>query len=83
MAVELKLEPFSKEMEYGTVARWFKREGDPVVAGEPLVEVEAEKVTQEVTAPVAGVLESILAEEGDEIRIGEALALIADGEVSG
>jgi 2-oxoglutarate dehydrogenase E2 component (dihydrolipoamide succinyltransferase) len=79
VALELKLEPVSEEQEYGTIARWFKREGDAVAAGEIIVEVEAEKVTQEVEAPVAGVLESIVAVEGDEIRVGETIAVIAEG----
>ena len=79
MAVELKLEPISEEMEYGTIARWLKAEGDAVTPGEVIVEIEAEKVTQEVEAPVAGVLESILAIEGDEIRVGATIAVIAEG----
>jgi pyruvate/2-oxoglutarate dehydrogenase complex dihydrolipoamide acyltransferase (E2) component len=78
VAVELKLEPVSEEQEYGTVTKWLKREGDSVAAGEVIVEVEAEKATQEVEAPVDGVLESILAVEGDEIRVGETIAVIAE-----
>ena len=76
MAVEVKLERVSEEQEYGTIARWLKREGDPVTAGEVIVEVDAEKVIQEVEAPVGGVLESILAVEGDEIRVGDPIAVI-------
>jgi len=79
VTVELKLEPISEEMEYGTIARWLKSEGDPVAPGEVIVEIEAEKVTQEVEAPVAGVLESIVAVEGDEIRVGATIAVIAEG----
>ena len=78
MTVELKLEPISEEMEYGTIARWLKSEGDSVAPGEVIVEIEAEKATQEVEAPVAGVLESILAVEGDEIRVGATIAVIAE-----
>ena len=66
------------EMEYGTVPRWLKSEGDPVAAGEPLVEVEAEKANHELEAPVAGVIESIVAEEGDEIKVGAVLAMIEE-----
>ena len=77
MAVEVKLERVSEEQEYGTIARWLKSEGDAVAAGEVIVEVEAEKATQEVEAPVDGVLESILAVEGDEIRVGDPIAVIA------
>jgi pyruvate dehydrogenase E1 component beta subunit len=79
VTVELKLEAISEEMEYGTIARWLKSEGDTVTPGEVIVEIEAEKVTQEVEAPVAGVLESILAVEGDEIRVGATIAVIAEG----
>ena len=78
MAVEVKLERVSEEQEYGTIARWLKSEGDAVAAGEVIVEVEAEKATQEVEAPVDGVLESILAVEGDEIRVGDPIAVIAE-----
>lgn len=74
----MKLEPVSEEQEYGTIARWLKQEGDSVEAGEVVVEVEAEKVTQEVEAPVSGVLLSILAVDGDEIRVGDVIAVIEE-----
>ncbi|RDI73751.1 Biotin-requiring enzyme [Gaiella occulta] len=78
MAVEVRLERLSEQMEYGTVSRWLKREGDAVAAGEPIVEVEAEKVTVEVIAPVSGVLTSILAVQGDEFRVETPIALITE-----
>jgi len=77
VAIELRLERVSEEQEYGTISRWLKREGDAIAAGEVIVEVEAEKVTQEVEAPADGVLEAILAVEGDEIRVGDPIAVIA------
>jgi 2-oxoglutarate dehydrogenase E2 component (dihydrolipoamide succinyltransferase) len=49
-----------------------------VSEGEPIVEVEAEKANHELEAPSSGVLESILAVEGDEIRVGETIAVIDD-----
>lgn len=55
-----------------------KREGDRVEAGEVVVEVEAEKVTQEIEAPVSGVLRSIVAVDGDEIRVGDVIAVIEE-----
>jgi 2-oxoglutarate dehydrogenase E2 component (dihydrolipoamide succinyltransferase) len=79
LAVEVRLQASSPEIEYATVARWLKSEGDAVAAGEPIVEVELEKVTEEVEAPAAGVLETILAVEGDEIKVGDPLAVIAEG----
>ena len=78
MAVELRLQALSDEMEYGTIVRWLKAEGDRVTAGEAVVEVEAEKVTNELEAPVTGVLERIVAVEGDEIRVGATIAIFAE-----
>ena len=63
------------------LARWLKAEGDPVVQGEPLVEVETGKVTVEVESPASGTLASISAAEGDDVALGQSLALIvAEGE---
>lgn len=70
------LPPVDPEMEYATVTRWLKQEGDRVAAGEPIVEVEAEKVNYELGAPIAGVLGSIVAVGGDEIKVGCTLAMI-------
>jgi 2-oxoglutarate dehydrogenase E2 component (dihydrolipoamide succinyltransferase) len=73
---ELKLGQLAAEMEYGTVLRWLKREGETVAEGDPLVEVEAEKANHEIGAPVSGRIESIVAEEGDEIKVGTTMAII-------
>jgi pyruvate/2-oxoglutarate dehydrogenase complex dihydrolipoamide acyltransferase (E2) component len=78
MAVELTLQALSDEMEYGTIGRWLKAEGDSVTAGEVVVEIEAEKVTTEVEAPITGVLERIVAVEGDELRVGSTIAIFAE-----
>jgi 2-oxoglutarate dehydrogenase E2 component (dihydrolipoamide succinyltransferase) len=58
------------------VARWLKREGDRVEVGEPLVELETEKIDLEVNADRGGVLTSIKHGEGDDVRIGEVLAVM-------
>ena len=60
-------------------ARWMKQQGDPVAADEPLVELETDKVTVEVTAPAAGVLSSIAAPEGSEVEVGALLATLEAG----
>jgi pyruvate/2-oxoglutarate dehydrogenase complex dihydrolipoamide acyltransferase (E2) component len=78
MAYEFKLEQIVPEMEYATVTRWLKSEGETVTAGEPIVEIEAEKANHEVDTPVSGVLESIVAVEGDEIKVGGTLAVIEE-----
>jgi pyruvate/2-oxoglutarate dehydrogenase complex dihydrolipoamide acyltransferase (E2) component len=78
VALELKLPANSAEMEYGTIVRWLKAEGDRVGQDEPVVEVEADKVTVEIESPVAGVQTRIDAAEGDEIPVGTTLALIEE-----
>ena len=77
---DVTLERTSPEMEYATISRWLKREGEPVTAGEVLLEIETDKVTQEVVAPVSGVLRAIYAVAGDEIRVGEAMGAL-DGDL--
>src|SRR5688572_14310697 len=58
------------------VARWLKKEGDRVEIGEPLVELETEKVDLEVNADKGGVLASIKRREGEDVKIGELLGVV-------
>jgi pyruvate dehydrogenase E2 component (dihydrolipoamide acetyltransferase) len=58
------------------VVRWLKREGDPVQAGDPLVELETEKVSYELESPFSGVLVKILAGEAAEVPVGDPLCHI-------
>lgn len=58
------------------VARWLKKAGDAVAAGEPLVELETDKVDVEVAAPKAGVLKSIAHGDGADVKIGDVLGII-------
>lgn len=60
------------------VVRWLKREGDHVKVGDPLVELETEKVSYELESPYAGVLLKILARETAEVPVGDALCNIGD-----
>jgi pyruvate/2-oxoglutarate dehydrogenase complex dihydrolipoamide acyltransferase (E2) component len=69
----------SEAVEFGAVNSWLFAVGDRVEVGQPLVEVEAEKVIMEIPAPVSGVLIEVLAEEGDEVIVGGALGVI-EGE---
>src|SRR5204863_6656242 len=58
------------------VARWLKKEGDRVEVGEPVVELETEKIDLEVNAERGGVIASIKHKEGDDVKIGELLAVL-------
>ncbi|CAN5619828.1 dihydrolipoamide acetyltransferase family protein [soil metagenome] len=68
-------------MEEGTLLKWLKSEGDEVAVGDPIAEIETDKVTLELEAEDAGTLSNLYASEGDEIPIGEAIAFVAgEGE---
>ncbi len=67
----------SLTMKTGSVIQWFKKEGEEVEKGEPIVEILSEKITYDVEAPAAGVLRKILAEEGMDLPVGATLAFIA------
>jgi pyruvate dehydrogenase E2 component (dihydrolipoamide acetyltransferase) len=70
--------------ETGKVLKWLKNPGDAVTKGEPIVEIETDKVTVEVEAPAAGVLRDVTAQPGDVVPVGKTIALIfAAGEAVG
>src|SRR5262245_10545440 len=77
MATEIKLPRLGQGMESGTIVRWLKSEGDTVEKGEPLYELDTEKVTQEVEADASGVLLKI-AVEGGEVEVGKTIAFIGE-----
>jgi pyruvate dehydrogenase E2 component (dihydrolipoamide acetyltransferase) len=80
MATEVILPRLGQGMESGTIVRWLKAEGEPVTKGEPLFELDTDKVTQEVEAEAAGVLLKIAVAEG-EVPVGQTVAFIgAEGE---
>lgn len=66
----------SDTMEQGTVARWVKREGDYVVAGDVIAEIDTDKATMELTAFEDGVLLKIFIDEGESAELGTPIALI-------
>ena len=69
-------------MEEGTLLRWLKQEGEEVAEGEPIAEIETDKVTLEIEAAEGGVLTKTLVGEGQTVPIGTAIATIGeDGEV--
>ena len=71
----------SDTMEQGTIARWVKHEGDHVVTGDVIAEIDTDKATMELTAYDDGVLLKILVGEGESADLGTPIALIgAEGE---
>lgn len=80
MATEVILPRLGQGMETGTIVRWLKSEGEPVEKGDPLFELDTDKVTQEVEAEASGVLLKIAVAEG-EVPVGKTVAFIgAEGE---
>jgi pyruvate dehydrogenase E2 component (dihydrolipoamide acetyltransferase) len=68
-------------MEEGTLVKWLKSEGDEVSEGDPIAEIETDKVTLELEAEDSGTLAQLIADEGQDIPVGEAIAFIAgEGE---
>ena len=62
--------------ETGKILRWIKSPGDSVVKGEPLLEIETDKVTVEIEAPASGVLRDVTASVGDVVPVGKTIAVI-------
>ncbi|MGN6798064.1 MAG: dihydrolipoamide acetyltransferase family protein, partial [Gaiellaceae bacterium] len=73
----MKLPRLGQGMESGTVTKWLKNEGDQVAKGEPLYEIDTDKVTQEVESDFAGVLLKIALREG-EAPVGQTIAYIGE-----
>jgi 2-oxoglutarate dehydrogenase E2 component (dihydrolipoamide succinyltransferase) len=65
------------------VAKWLRKEGEVVAAGDPLVELETDKIDLEVGAPQAGVLSRIERKEGEDVKVGEVLGIIDESASSG
>ena len=77
MATEVILPRLGQGMESGTIVRWLKSEGEPVEKGEPLFELDTDKVTQEVESDFSGVLLKIAVSEG-EVPVGTTIAVIGE-----
>ena len=79
MNIEVKVPAVGESISSGILSVWHKKDGEPVRKDEPLFTLETDKVSQEVTAPEAGVVH-LKAAEGDEVKIGQVVAEIAPGE---
>jgi pyruvate dehydrogenase E2 component (dihydrolipoamide acetyltransferase) len=77
VASEVKLPRLGQGMESGTIVKWLKSEGEHVEKGEPLYELDTDKVTQEVEAEASGVLLKIAIPEG-EVPVGRTIAVIGE-----
>lgn len=79
MSTEIKVPPLGESISEATVAKWVKKVGDYVNADEMVAELETDKVTLEVNAPVAGIIESLKVSEGGTVEVGAVLGTIKAG----
>jgi pyruvate dehydrogenase E2 component (dihydrolipoamide acetyltransferase) len=76
VATILSMPKWGLSMKTGLIVEWLKKAGEAVQEGEPIVEIESEKATNEVEAPVTGIIRTIEIEEGDSAPVGAAIAVI-------
>ena len=76
MATDVIMPALGVAQEKGTLLNWLKAEGQSVTKGEPLMEIETDKATVEIEAPASGILTNVAASPGDEIPVGNRIAVI-------
>jgi len=77
MSVEITMPQLSDTMTEGTVVKWHKKEGDPIKSGDEVADIETDKATMPMEAFEGGTLAVILAPEGEKVRVGQAIGVIA------
>lgn len=77
--VQLIMPKMGESVAEATILKWLKKEGDKIEADEPVLEIATDKVDSEVPSPAAGVLSKRMFEEGQVVKVGEVIALIAAG----
>jgi pyruvate dehydrogenase E2 component (dihydrolipoamide acetyltransferase) len=82
MPTAVVMPQMGESLSEGTITKWLKKPGDRVERDEPLFEITTDKVDTEVPAPVAGILERILVNEGVTVAVGTTVAEIGDGVVA-
>jgi dihydrolipoamide dehydrogenase len=79
MAAEITMPQLSDTMSEGTVVKWHKKEGDPIKSGEEVADIETDKATMPMEAFDSGTLAVILVAEGQKVKVGQAIGVIATG----
>jgi len=83
MAVELRVPEVGESITEVQIGSWLKAEGDRVERDEAVVEIESDKATLELPAPVSGTIEKLFKKKGDVVKIGELIATLAEGRGTG
>ncbi|HLE43398.1 MAG TPA: 2-oxoglutarate dehydrogenase complex dihydrolipoyllysine-residue succinyltransferase, partial [Methylomirabilota bacterium] len=82
MSIQLKVPSLGESITQATVGAWLKKEGEPILADEPVVEVESEKATVALPAPAAGVLGRVLRNTGETVVVGEVIGELEESAAS-
>ncbi len=80
--IEVRVPASGESVTEADIGAWLKKEGDVVVADEPIVSLETDKAAMDVPAPVSGVLTKIAVQEGDTVEVGALLAVIQKGSAA-
>src|SRR5690625_1094809 len=80
---EIKVPELAESITEGTIAEWLVKPGDKVEKGDPVVELETDKVNVEVNSDYAGVIVEVLAEEGDDVNVGDSIAKLDENAEAG
>src|SRR3954451_13883928 len=83
MATDVEVPALGESITEGTLANWLKKPGEAVAADEPIAELETDKVTVEVPAPVGGILTEQLVNAGDTVAVGAVIARIDEKASAG
>jgi pyruvate dehydrogenase E2 component (dihydrolipoamide acetyltransferase) len=78
-AVDVVMPQMGVSVSEGTITKWLKSEGEEIAADESLLEISTDKVDTEVPSPATGVLQQILAQEGETVAVGTKIAVISAG----
>ena len=76
MAISVVMPALEMAQETGKLISWFKKEGDSITKGEPLLEIETDKAVMEIESPADGVLAGVKAQAGAEVPVGQTIAWI-------
>lgn len=76
MKIKLKLAAVGMNMEEATIVKWLKQPGESFTKGEPIYEIETEKVTQEVEAPADGTMVEILVAEDEDAEVDQEVCIV-------
>ena len=81
MSEQILVPALGESITEATVSKWLKKPGEKVIADDPIVELETDKVNLEVPSPVDGIFTEQQAKEGETVKVGAVLGIVTQGEI--